>query len=537
MKQLDAKRVLARLDQMRSARMPFATHWQEVADYLLPSREFTRANLPGSRRVTRIYHTGPVTALDMLASGLHGMLTSPALRWFRLRADRGSAVDQPDDDVASWFETATEALYAVFNSQRSGFNAAAHEVYLEAAGFGNGVLFLEDGGLRGPLFVSVPLTECYIALDQHGGVDTLFRSWQMTARQILDTWPGSTPPKVREQAEKMPETRHEVVHAVMPSDGKPHGFSSIYVMRECVEDVLSRGGFRRFPYVFTRWERRSGEDYGSGPGMKMLPDIRLINKMEEINLRGLAKVVDPAVFVPDDGFLGPVQTLPNSINYFRAGTLAEGDRPFTLPNAARPEVAHEYMEGLMARIRSGCYVDWINLPTRPNMTATEVLQRRDEQLRLLGPVVARLQQELLGPLIDWTLETLLHNGFIPPAPEGIAAYEVEYQSPLALSQKASDADAVIRWATSVAQLAQVAPDALDVLDGGQAARSLADHYGVSPKIVRSMEEAAKVAQHRAEQQQAAQQVEAMGTLAGAAKDGAAAMSSMQPAAQGQGAPA
>ncbi|CAB4156993.1 Head-to-tail connector protein, podovirus-type [uncultured Caudovirales phage] len=538
---MDGRAIIGRADQLKSARSNFANFWQEVADYILPAREFNRKSSPGQQRVTKIFHTGPITAHDNLAAGLHGMLTSPSLRWFRLRADRAGQNPAmghnggPAMDDGGWFEAATEALYAVFNSPRSGFDVAAQELYLDVTAFGNGPMFMEDRGAQGIAFHSIALAECFIALDPTGKVDTLFRQYQMTARQVVTQWPDAVPVKVRQQAEKEPDALLDVVHAVYPKPESDKGqpFKSCYVLRAHPDRMLEEKGYRRFPYIWARWQRRSGEDYGTGPAMKLLPDVRVINKLEEINLRGLAKVVDPAMFVPDDGFLAPLRTSPGALNYFRGGTLAEGDRPFTLPNAARPDIGMDAMQMLEARIRSGFYVDWLALPTRPTMTATEVLQRRDEQLRLLGPMVARLQREFLGPLIEWTLDTLLYNGWIPPAPQGVEAFEIEYQSPLALSQKRSDADATLMWVQAVGQMAQGgAADALDVVDGAAAARKLAEQFGVPHEIIRSVEEAAQVAQQRAQQQQMAVEMEAAQGAASAARDGAQAMQAMMPQQQG-----
>jgi hypothetical protein len=532
--------ILARADRLKSARAVFSMHWQEVADYVRPSSEFTRITTPGTKRITRIFHTGPVTAADQLAAGLHGMLTSPALRWFRLRLDRSSADGQetPGEDEASvWLDGATEALYATFNSPRGCFTTAAHELYQDIVAFGNGPLFMDDGGIEGIRFHTIPLADCFISLDAYGTVDTLFRMYQLTAHQIAGKWPDDVPEPVRKVLEKEPDRKFDLVHAVFP---KPEGakglrWLSYYLLKDHPDEPIGKvSGYDRFPYIFSRWKRRSGEDYGVGPAMDLLPDIRLLNKLEEVNLRGVAKVVDPAVFVPDDGFLGPLTTAPNTINYFRAGQLMDGDRPFTLPNAARPDIGAEKTAEVMGRIEQGFYVTWMNLPTRPNMTATEVLQRRDEQLRLLGPMVSRLQEEFLGPLIAWTLDTLVRNGAIEPAPEGLFTYEIEYQSPLALSQKTSDADGVIRWVQGVAEVANMDPAALDVVDAGEVVRFLGTRFGVPPRVIRSKADAAQMAQARQQQQAQMAQISGAQGIARAAKDGAGAMQALG-AMAGQGA--
>jgi hypothetical protein len=53
-------------------------------------------------------------------------------------------------------------------------------------------------------------------------------------------------------------------------------------------------------------------------------------------------------------------------------------------------------------IRDTFYVNQLMMQNGPQMTATEVVQRNEEKMRLLGPVLGRLQSELLRPLIDRT---------------------------------------------------------------------------------------------------------------------------------------
>ena len=73
----------------------------------------------------------------------------------------------------------------------------------------------------------------------------------------------------------------------------------------------------------------------------------------------------------------------------------------------------------------------------PQMTATEVIQRNEEKMRLLGPVLGRLQSELLKPMIDRCFAILLRNNQFAQAPEFLSGQdiEIEYVSPLAKSTK------------------------------------------------------------------------------------------------------
>jgi hypothetical protein len=171
------------------------------------------------------------------------------------------------------------------------------------------------------------------------------------------------------------------------------------------------------------------------------------------------------------------------------------------------------------------------------MTATEVLQRRDEQLRLMGPMVARLQTELLGPLIERSFAIMWRNGLLPAPPPSIsgAPWKVEYLSPLALAQRASDAEATMRTLQAVAGLMQIDPKAANRVDTDAALRHLADRYGAPAPILRSKDDAAALDEAQDAAAAEANGVAAAQGVATAAKDGAGAIAALN--GMGQGAPA
>ena len=525
--------ILRRADALKAARANFDWHWQEVADFVLPSREFTRSTSPGTKRTARIFNTAPVLACEQLAGGLHGMLTSPALRWFSLRVwDAGLA---QDDEAKAWFADATDRLYEHFNSQVAGFATAAHEFYLDIAAFGTAVMYVPDLGRAGAGYRAVPLAECFVSEGAGGRIDTVFRCWKWPVRNVVETWPDTAGADLKKRATEKPDELLDLIHAVEPRRPGEKGtaWTSTYLVRS-PQIVLERGGYRDFPFVVARWTKRSGEIYGCGAGMNALPDVKLLNKIEETALRAGQKVVDPPLMVPDDGFLNPLDTRPGGVNVFRAGMVGENDRIMPMQTGARPDLGEKMADRAEARVKSTFYADWMNLPRQPNMTATEVIQRRDEMLRLMGPMVSRLTAEMLAPIIERSFRIHFENGLFAPIPRHLAGAEwrVEYLSPLAISQKSNDADAVLRWFTVASQMAAVDPTVLDAMDMGEASRFLADRYNAPPSIMRSREEAAargaardQMAQQAAEAQQAETMArtvktgaQAVGELAGAAAE-------------------
>ena len=261
----DVQFILRRLDRMRSERQTFDSHWQEVADHIIPSREFSQRRSVGEKRNTRIFDTTATLACEQLAGALHGMLTSPAVRWFALRAQDEALAD--NDEVKAWFEEATQTLYDNFNSPTAAFSTNSHEMYLDVAAFGTGVMFVADRGRLGVSFRAVPLSECYMAEGPQGTIDTLFRGYSIPARNAVALWGKDAVGKaINDLIEKTPDAPVKLVHAVYPrpDEDRAYGgnaakrmpFANCYVHLDS-KHVIEEGGFKDFPFVSPRWSLRS----------------------------------------------------------------------------------------------------------------------------------------------------------------------------------------------------------------------------------------------------------------------------------------
>ena len=114
-------------------------------------------------------------------------------------------------------------------------------------------------------------------------------------------------------------------------------------------------------------------------------------------LKAAQKQVDPVLMVPDDQVsLGTIRTAPGSINYYRSNSR---DRIEPLITGANNQLGITMENQRRDSISKTFHVDQLLIATNRNMTATEVMQRNEEKMRILGPVLYRLQQELLHPLI------------------------------------------------------------------------------------------------------------------------------------------
>ena len=171
-------------------------------------------------------------------------------------------------------------------------------------------------------------------------------------------------------------------------------------------------------------------------------------------------------------------------------------------------------------IRNAFYVNQLMMQNGPQMTATEVIQRNEEKMRLLGPVLGRLQSELLKPLIDRAFSLLIRKDLFGPIPEFLSGQdiEIEYVSPLAKAQKSAELQSIMRGIEIMGQLSNVAP-VFDHLNMDKLVKHLMDIVGVPQKVLKSsseLQDEREQAQQQQAQQQQMNQMQQVAESAGAA---------------------
>lgn len=499
---------LQRLESLEADRRNWDSHWQEIAEVVFPRRaDFTQKVTRGQRKGLRIVDSTAVIANELLGAGLHGMLTNPASKWFKLRITDPSLME--NQEVVAWLEEIERRIYVALNAPEAQFSSHIHELYLDMTAFGTGGMFIGEDPKTGELnFSTKHLKEIYLAEDMSGFIDTVYRKFEYTARQVIQRYGmGNCGDDVKKAYDtgKL-DTTFEVLHCVQPRTDFVHGsklrsdlpVASIYMLTKS-KHILEDGGFEEMPYVAPRWAKVSGETYGRGPGVSCLPDIKMLQEMAKTILKAAQKIVDPPLQVPDDGALNPVKTIPGGLNFRRAGS----DPITPLQTGGNIPIGLEMLEDVRRRIRQGFYIDQLQMQQGPQMTATEVIQRQEEKLRLMGPVLGRLQSELLGPMVTRVFGLLMRRGKFPPAPEILAdaEYDIEYVSPLAKAQKQTDANGLLRVFEIASPIIQMQPEIAQVINGEDTIRWLGDLFGVPTSLMKSSEEMEQLKQQQAEQQQ------------------------------------
>jgi len=500
------EQVIEWFNQLKSERSTWETHWQECSEYIIPRKDqITKMSTPGEKRGLELLDNTAMMSNELLAGALHGLLTNPNADWFEFTT--GDEQLDERDDVRFWLQRQARKAHNVLNN--SNFNTEVHEMYLDICGFGTASFLSEEDEDSIVRFSSKPVQEVFIDENNKGQIDELCRSFKWTAKQIVQEFGMGVlkkSRKVEESFKKGKGEKFEILHAIYPVLGEKKQrfpYASQYVL-VCEKVFLEDGkGFREFPYAVPRWTKTSDEKYGRGPGMNALPEAKMLNAMMDTTIRGAQKVVDPPLMLPDDGFIWPILTKPGGLNFYRAGST---DRIEPFANEARIDFGIELISMKQKSIREAFYVDQLKLQQEgPQMTATEVIQRNEDAMKLLGPMLGRLQSEFLRPVIDRVFAIMLRKGMIDPAPAVLRGrvIDVKYSSLIARAQRSNEGSNIIRTIQTAEPFINADPSVLDNINGDIALRKIARIYGFPQEILRTEKQVLDIRKARAEAQEEA----------------------------------
>ena len=488
MKSPAAQQLLAQCSRLRTERAASERAWREIAAYMRPQHlPGLMDQAEGSKRSVLLLDATARLAVEGFAAGLYGMMTNPASRWFAV------GLDDPDlngyDPVRDWLWDAETRLLASFGPQVSRFYAVLPGLYADLACFGTAIFYSDEIGRTGRFNDTVrPLSECFIAENAHGEIDTVFRRFTLTPAQAVELFADTLSPRTRKAAAAGSRDRIAFLHAVFPQTdaADPRPFASVHIEEEAAI-IVARSGYFEMPYQVPRWTQGAGEPYGRGIGDQVLPDMRLLVRMEETVLRSAELMADPPMAVPDKGLARGAHVRPGGISY---GALDHdgGLRIKPIYTGANPAMAVELIEQRRRSVRDAFQLSLMQLTESPNMTATEFMARHEEKLRLLGPNLGRIQSEFLSPLIRRRVGMLQRAGLMPEPPPEIRGRElrIDYVSPLARAQMASEAQAVGRLYDSIAPLTALAPEVADNIDHDEAVQVLGRGWAVPARIMRDI---------------------------------------------------
>lgn len=460
MSQAYAEQIIARQAMLEGKASNIRAIHQDCADYIMPRKgNIISERSPGEQQTVQLFDTTAEESLQIAAAGTLSQLTPPGEIWARIRSSDKKA----SEALTQWFDQESQDMMEEFHD--SNFYLAWHETLLDIFCFCTADLYLEEGSKRFFLnFCNTPVGTFVIAEDNEGFVDTIFRKWKWTARQAEQQWGrknlGTELTKALMSMDpKDADKEFTFIHGVFPRkqdevregmvEGKLRPIASVYVCKED-KNVVEEGGYYEMPHAVGRLLRSNGEAWGRGPGTQVLPEVKLVNRMEYDLTLAVEKAVNPAWLSPDDAAYRP-DNRPNGVTYYDA-TRPE-NKPEQVKNEARIDLGEQKTEQKRERIRRGFFVDMFQMLNRPDVlkherTAYQISEMLQEKLLLFAPIFARITLEVLSPILQRAFAMRIREGRVHAPPpvdvsNGSLGYKIEYTSKIALAIKAAQDNATV----------------------------------------------------------------------------------------------
>jgi hypothetical protein len=378
----------------------------------------------------------------------------------------------------------------------------------------------------------------------------------MTLPQIVDCFGLESLPKEKQDFVKNGiglDKKYQVNWLVEPNDERLPGYvdklnmpyRSVYWLDKSEEDeFLYVGGFEEWAIPVARYLVNGLEPYGKGPGWFAEGDSKMLQLLKKDYLTAVELSIKPPM-------KGPATLMNNGgINLIPGGLTAVDDQnsqmvaPLFNVNLDLAHAEQEIIrvEDAIKRAYSADLFLMLDSLDNGRMTAREVMERTQEKLQQLGPVVERLQDEFLSVAIQRVYNIIDRSGGFPPIPEELIDViseediEVDYISPLAQAQKMSGLVNIEQGIAQVAQMAQLWPEVLKKVDPIATVSKYFEMLGAPAVMQRSNEVVAELIEQEQKAMQEQQQMaegmamaQAAAPLADAAKNMTEAANDANPA--------
>jgi len=457
--------------------------WTEVERYCVPYLAKQTLESP-----YKIYDDTAFRSIKILASGLYSYLTSPASQWFKL---------DTVDDVSSKEKKLSELTDVLFLKFReSNFYQVLDVFYKNLINYGVSLLYEEIDDYGNLRFKVIHPRSFVFSRDAWGNLTEVIVSLSMPVAEVVNVFGlKNVSEQVAKKFEENPNEHITILFGVYRDYKGEKPYKSVWVEKE-TEKTLKEGFYDSMPFFLAQWETPSDKIYGTSPSIDALPSIILANRITKTFWVNNEKLANPPLDVPHDGYVGDIDISPGAINYRM--TSDPNNRILPIITSGDINITIESIQTVRQQIEEKYYVDLFILSKDTTMTATEVIQRTQEKLLLLGSVIGRMMHDVLRPLIGRSINLLISAGLVDTDIEDI---KIDFLSPLAQSQKSTEYNAMLMVLNTAIQVAQFNPQSLDIINWDNFLRKVGDVYNVDARIFNDDDTVEQIRQQQAQLQQ------------------------------------
>ncbi len=418
--------ILDEFQQLATARLPWETHWRDIAKYVLPQTEGfdtllssypnaaieTVVSTPVAATKSKdLYDMTSLWAIERLTAGMISLKTPETEQWHNNQLDDPFGAEPTHDEEVA-LERLRNYQFKVRANPKSGFWPAHRSSVKSMCGFGDGWMFCEEVTGSGPHlpyhYSYMPIIECFPGMSPHGVPNRMFRPFLRSAEQIVRQFGHENVSKTVLDKANDPKAKHNritVLHAVRPRDDSDRysklgtmgaAFASCYILPDDKHEI-GESGFFEFPFIRYAWSNTGVSPYSTGPVAYAIGELKSLQEMAKQELIAVSSSFRPPIATVGKNF-ARLNWNPGAPN---PGLISPDGKQLFAPmhTGARPDFAQAVMESRRMSVREMLYLNlWqIIIDTKDQGgpdTATAALIRAQEKGEMFGPVGISLNEGL-----------------------------------------------------------------------------------------------------------------------------------------------
>lgn len=505
MMRLNANQVADRSSKAFARKDLWRSIYEDCYRYALPQRNlydgYYEGSIPGQNKMNMVFDSTAIHSTQRFANRIQSGLFPPYKKWCRL---------EPGDDIPPERRAEVQQALDIYLEKfftvlrQSNFDLAIGEFLLDLC-VGTAVMLVQEGDDTAPItFTSVP--QYLVALEEgpNGTVDNVYRKYKIRAEAISRQFPDAVlPDSLQRLINDKPQETVELIEAtIIDPERKDYCYHVIY--EKTKEELLMRR-MDTTPWVVSRYMKVAGEDFGRGPLVSAIPDIKTLNKTLELLLKNASIACAGVYTAADDGVINPanIRITPGSIIPVARNGGPQGASLAPLPRSGDFNVSQIVINDLRMSIKKTLLDDTLPPDNMSARSATEIVERMKELAQNMGSAFGRLITETMTPIVAKVLNIMDKKGLIE-LPLKINGLEVKIVpiSPLAKAQNLEEINEIMQFVQIAGSLgpggiAEMKPDLI--------ATYIGDKLGIPSNLRTTPEEKQQIMQQSMQMAQMQQQ--------------------------------
>ena len=487
-----------------SAQSNIRNLWQDTSNFIYPYVQITSKFESGTRRTREIYDITPMQDSEDMVANLKHILFPAGQVFFAIKVGNNTKLP---DNIQRYISMLTEVAHdSIFNSN---FITELDEVLRSLINFGPASIFSEWTVKTGLNYRNAVIGTYQLIENSKKLVDGIIITIEYTPRQAIEEFGDKAGEKVIEASNdpKKSNTKFKYIYIIQPREKINPNLSrklnsnmpwEEQVVNELEKIIVFESGYPQFPYHTARWKRPANEKDGRGIGTEILPQIKVLNRMNrDFNEVG-NKWANSAMDVLSS-FDGTYRTFPGARNTVRELPSAAPVNQGLNGNFNITVEALKMQRDIIDRSFFKNAFNPIDDLTGDRRTTLEIRERIRGTWPKIGTPISRIWYEQIAPLVERSILLLIANGVVerpPPELEGIN-FGLDFVGPFALELRSQQSKAFQEWAFVVGELESVFPGAIDNVDSDDAIMRLGRTLGVNTEDMASEEQRTEKREARA----------------------------------------